>query len=230
MPLPLVCQGLCLLFDSCSPRQMVVVSPLVAPPPPLVAPPSLVHSMHGSCLCLSLEPLPLVNSASHCQQVPHVASAVTSHHYVDRTGCHIYNWSAPQCSTYLGYTRKVTHQIDIFQITILEDLQGIVHQSMYKSNGYWYLVCWLTGRGSSGKMRFFQMAPIPLLSVLICSTRCYYKTDKSKRKGVCFWWEQKLQPDRPHPNQEFVLRKTDFIFLHTSDKHCLIYCRADKHQ
>ncbi len=35
-------------------------------------------------------------------------------------------------------------------------------------------------------------------------------TDKSKRKVVCFWKEQKLQPDRPHPDQEVILRKTDF--------------------
>ncbi len=42
-----------------------------------------------------------------------------------------------------------------------------------------------------------------------------FKTDKSKRKGVCFWQEQKLQPDRPHPDQEVVLRKTDLINLHT---------------
>ncbi len=41
------------------------------------------------------------------------------------------------------------------------------------------------------------------------------KTDKSKRKGVCFWWEQKLQPNWPHPNWDVVWGKTDFIFLHT---------------
>jgi hypothetical protein len=40
-------------------------------------------------------------------------------------------------------------------------------------------------------------------------------TDKSKRRIVCFWQEQKLQPDRPHPDQEFVLRKTNFkLFSH----------------
>ncbi len=54
-------------------------------------------------------------------------AAVPSRHYVDKTGCHIYSWSAHRCSTYLGYTRKVTHQTDIFQINILVDLQGIVH-------------------------------------------------------------------------------------------------------
>ncbi len=70
----------------------------------------------------------------------YVVLAVPSRHYVDRIGCHIYDWSARQCSTYLGYTRKVTHQTNIFQITIIADLQGIVHWSMYKSNGYWYLV------------------------------------------------------------------------------------------
>jgi hypothetical protein len=40
-----------------------------------------------------------------------------------------------------------------------------------------------------------------------------YKTDKSKRKGVCFWREQKLKPDRLHPDREVVLRKTDFIIF-----------------
>jgi hypothetical protein len=60
--------------------------------------------------------------------------AVVSHHYVGRTACHIYKWSACQCRTYLGYTRKVQHQMGIFQITTLVHLQGTVHQSMYKSS------------------------------------------------------------------------------------------------
>ena len=30
---------------------------------------------------------------------------------------------------------------------------------------------------------------------------------------VGFWREQKLQPDRPHPDQEVVLRKTDINFF-----------------
>ncbi len=42
-----------------------------------------------------------------------------------------------------------------------------------------------------------------------------YKTDKSERKVVCFWRELKLQPDRPHPDREVVLSKTDFNFFHT---------------
>jgi hypothetical protein len=33
-----------------------------------------------------------------------------------------------------------------------------------------------------------------------------------KRRIVVFWREQKLQPDRPHPDREVVLRKTDFNF------------------
>ena len=53
--------------------------PLGAPPLPLVAPPSLVHLMHDSCLCHSLEPPPLVVSASHRQPAPHVASALHLH-------------------------------------------------------------------------------------------------------------------------------------------------------
>jgi hypothetical protein len=34
-----------------------------------------------------------------------------------------------------------------------------------------------------------------------------------KRKEICFRREQKLQPDRPHPDKEVVLRKTDFVFF-----------------
>jgi hypothetical protein len=75
MPPLLVRQCLCLLFASCLPRQLVVALPLIVPPPPLVVPLSLVYLTHGSCLCLSLEPPPLVVSASHHQQAPHVASA-----------------------------------------------------------------------------------------------------------------------------------------------------------
>jgi hypothetical protein len=55
------------------------------------------------------------------------------------------------------------------------------------------------------------------------------KTDESKRKEVGFWWEQKLQPDRPHPNKEVVLSKTNFIFF-TPDKHITSYDWADKHK
>jgi hypothetical protein len=43
--------------------------------------------------------------------------------------------------------------------------------------------------------------------------RVVFKTDKSKRRIVGFWREQKLQPNRPHPDQEVVLRKTDFNFI-----------------
>ncbi len=32
----------------------------------------------------------------------------------------------------------------IFQITILVNLQGIKHWSLYESNGYWILAHWLT--------------------------------------------------------------------------------------
>ncbi len=39
--------------------------------------------------------------------------AVPSHHYVGRMGYHIYGWSARQCRTHLGYTRKVEHQTGI---------------------------------------------------------------------------------------------------------------------
>ncbi len=60
--------------------------------------------------------------------------AVPSHHCVDRRGCHMYDWSARWCHKYLGYTRKVTHQTDTFQITILVNLQGTIHWSMYKSS------------------------------------------------------------------------------------------------
>jgi hypothetical protein len=60
--------------------------------------------------------------------------AVPSHHYVGRTGCHIYGWSARQCRTYLGYTRKVKHQTGIFQIITLVHLQGTIHWSMYESS------------------------------------------------------------------------------------------------
>jgi hypothetical protein len=66
----------------------------------------------------------------HCV-MPDLKSAVPSHHYVGRTGSHIYNWSAHHCNTYLGYTRRGTHQTDIFQITILVNLQGIVHRGMH---------------------------------------------------------------------------------------------------
>jgi hypothetical protein len=67
-------------------------------------------------------------------------SAVPSHHYVGRTGCHVYDWSARQCNTYLGYTRIVAHQTGIFQITNLVNLQGTLHQSMYELNGNCALV------------------------------------------------------------------------------------------
>jgi hypothetical protein len=64
---------------------------------------------------------------------PIYAPAVPSCHYVGRMGCNIYDWSARQCRTHLGYTRKVKHQTGIFQITTLVHLQGTVHWSMYKS-------------------------------------------------------------------------------------------------
>jgi hypothetical protein len=67
--------------------------------------------------------------------------AVSSHCFVDGMGYHIYDLSARRCNTYLGYTRKVTHQTGIFQITILVNLQGTVHQSVHKFNGYCGLVC-----------------------------------------------------------------------------------------
>jgi hypothetical protein len=44
-------------------------------------------------------------------------------------------------------------------------------------------------------------------------TALQYKTDKSKRRIVGFRWEQKLQLDRPHPDREVILRKTDFNFF-----------------
>jgi hypothetical protein len=48
-------------------------------------------------------------------------------------------------------------------------------------------------------------------------------TDKSKRKEVGFWQEQKLHPDRPHSDQEVVLRKTDFnFFSHLISIYCYI--------
>ncbi len=61
-------------------------------------------------------------------------STVPSRHYVDRLGCHIYDWPAQWCYTYLGYTSRVTHQMGIFQMTILVNLQGTLHGSMYKSS------------------------------------------------------------------------------------------------
>jgi hypothetical protein len=45
-----------------------------------------------------------------------------------------------------------------------------------------------------------------------------FKTDKSKKEEFGYWQEQELQPNRPHPDREVVLRKTDFIFF-TPDKH-----------
>jgi hypothetical protein len=62
------------------------------------------------------------------------AYAVPSHQYVGRTCCHIYDWSARQCRSYLGCTREVKHQTGIFQITTLVHLQGTVHRSMYESS------------------------------------------------------------------------------------------------
>jgi hypothetical protein len=56
---------------------------------------------------------------------------------------------------------------------------------------------------------------------------CKSKTDKFKRKGVGFWREQKLQLDRPHPNKEVVLSKTNFFFF-TPDEHKTPYHWADK--
>jgi hypothetical protein len=59
----------CLSIASRSPSQLLVALPLVAPPPPLVAPWSLVHLTHGShrsrCLLSSLPPIvswPLTSS------------------------------------------------------------------------------------------------------------------------------------------------------------------------
>jgi hypothetical protein len=46
-------------------------------------------------------------------------SAVPIHHYVVRTGYHVYGWSARRCRTRLGYTRIVTHQMGIFLMTTL---------------------------------------------------------------------------------------------------------------
>jgi hypothetical protein len=60
-------------------------------------------------------------------------AAVPGRHYVGRTGCHIYGWSARWSRTHLGYTRKVKHQTGIFQITTLVHLQGTIHWSMYES-------------------------------------------------------------------------------------------------
>ncbi len=57
-----------------------------------------------------------------------------SRHNVGKAGCHIYGWSARQCRTHLGYTRKVKHQMGIFQITALVYLQGTIHWSMYESS------------------------------------------------------------------------------------------------
>jgi hypothetical protein len=64
------------LTDGHSPsNKLVVGSFLGAPPPPLVAPPSLIHSTHDSRLCFSSEPPPLVVSASHSRPAPHATSA-----------------------------------------------------------------------------------------------------------------------------------------------------------
>jgi hypothetical protein len=67
--------------------------------------------------------------------------AVPSRHYVGRMGCHIYNWSARRCRTYIEYTRKIKHQTGIFQIITLVHLQGTVHWSMYKLDDNCALVC-----------------------------------------------------------------------------------------
>jgi hypothetical protein len=55
-------------------------------------------------------------------------------------------------------------------------------------------------------------------------------TDKSKRDEVGFWWEQKLQPDRPHPDREVFLRKTNFLFLSHLISIKTPYHQADKHK
>ncbi len=65
---------------------------------------------------------------------PLFSNAVPSCPYVDRTGCHMHDWSARQCNKYLGYTRRVTHQMGIVQITIFVNLQGTVYRSMYESS------------------------------------------------------------------------------------------------
>jgi hypothetical protein len=49
----------------------------------------------------------------NCRVLEIYGSAVPSRHYVGRTGYHIYGWSARQCRTHLGYTRKVEHQTGI---------------------------------------------------------------------------------------------------------------------
>jgi hypothetical protein len=74
-PPSLVRRRLRLSFASRLPCWLVVASPLVTSPPPCVAPLSTVHLSHGSLLCLSSEPPPLVVSALHCQQAPCIASA-----------------------------------------------------------------------------------------------------------------------------------------------------------
>ncbi len=68
------------------------------------------------------------------QTQPPSCTAVPSRHYVGRTGCHMYNWSARWCRTHLWYTRKVKHQMGIFQITTLVHLQGTIHWTMYESS------------------------------------------------------------------------------------------------
>jgi hypothetical protein len=95
-------------------------------------------------------------------------------------GCHIYGWSTCQCSTYLGYTRKITHQTDIFQITILVDLQGIVHWSMYESNSYWYLVQWLTE-----KSRITKNCHHLRLRCKYCASSKWWQHDDAPRECDC---------------------------------------------
>ncbi len=97
-------------------RHLVVMSILVALP-------SCLPRLVVASPLISL-PLPL-----------DVPAVVPSHHYVGRMGCHIFSWSARWCRTHLWYhTRKVKHQMGIFQITTLVHLQGAIHRSMYESS------------------------------------------------------------------------------------------------
>ncbi len=85
------------------------------------------------------------------------ADVVPSHHYADRTGCHIYDWSAHRCNTCLVYTGRVTHQTGILQITILVNLQGTIHWGMYESStttGHSSLTC-----GISPTILFWRCQP-----------------------------------------------------------------------
>ncbi len=64
--------------------------------------------------------------------------AVPIHHYIDKTGYHIYSWSARRCRMLIGYAKLVKHQTGIFQIITLVYLQGTVHlKYVLEFRDYW---------------------------------------------------------------------------------------------